>query len=302
MAIPLRPLAGGIARALAFLLLFYLLQAAIVSLFGQPLQWLDAATHDRYIASGIASALCALAATTIMLRSIDVRPWGDVGLGREAARPRAVVEGLLLGGLTIGVACGALLALGWLHIVPAPAGSSFLAAAHISAFLLPAALAEEVVSRGYLLTAIRDATGARIAVAFTSLLFGLAHVRNPGATIESVVNVTLAGVFLAAVRLAFDSLYAAWAAHAAWNWIMAVPFHASVSGLALDTPDYRTVSDGPVWATGGAWGPEGGVAAAVGMLAGLFYLYHSWRRREALSQSRQSREENSQARPRREES
>ncbi|MBW8770716.1 MAG: CPBP family intramembrane metalloprotease [Gemmatimonadetes bacterium] len=291
MAIPLRPLAGGIARALAFLLLFFLLQAAIVSLFGQPLQWLAAAMHDPYIASGVASALSALAATAIMLRSIDVRPWSDVGLGADAARPRAVLEGLLLGGLTIGAACGALLAFGWLHIVPAPPGSSFVAAARISAFLLPAALAEELVSRGYLLTAIRDGTGARIAVVFTSLLFGVAHVQNPGATVESVVNVTLAGVFLAAVRLAFDSLYAAWAAHAAWNWIMAVPFHASVSGLALDAPDYRTVSDGPVWATGGTWGPEGGVAAAVGMLAGLFYLYHSRHRRAELSQSRPRREE-----------
>ena len=73
------------------------------------------------------------------------------------------------------------------------------------------------------------------------------------------------------MRIVLDSLYAAWAAHAAWNWIMAVPFHASVSGISFDAPDYRTVSHGPAWATGGGWGPEGGVAAAVGMLAGLFY-------------------------------
>ncbi|HEX7980408.1 MAG TPA: hypothetical protein VF461_17525, partial [Gemmatimonadaceae bacterium] len=110
------------------------------------------------------------------------------------------------------------------------------------------------------------------------------------------------GVFLAAVRLAFDSLYAAWAAHAAWNWIMAVPFHASVSGLAFDAPDYRMVSSGPAWATGGAWGPEGGVAAAVGMLAGLFYLYRARLRREELHRSRLGREELNQPRPGREES
>ena len=152
---------------------------------------------------------------------------------------------------------------------PAPPGSSLAAAARISAFLLPAALAEELVSRGYLLTAIRDGVGAWIAAAVTSLLFGLAHLVNPGVTVESFVNVTLAGLFLAAVRIVFDSLYAAWAAHAAWNWIMAVPFHAAVSGISFDAPDYRTISHGPAWATGGTWGPEGGVAAAVGMLAGL---------------------------------
>jgi len=252
---------------------------ASVSVLGPQQQALDAATHEKGISFQILLVLSALAATAIMLRLIDGRPWSDVGLGREAARPRALVEGLLLGGVTIGAACAALLALGWLRIVPATPGSSFVAAARISVFLLPAAFAEEVVSRGYLLTAIRNATGSWIAVAFTSLLFGVAHLRNPGVTIESFVNVTLAGVFLAVVRLAFDSLYAAWAAHAAWNWIMAVPFHASVSGLAFDAPDYRTVSDGPAWATGGAWGPEGGVAAAAGMLAGLYYLYRARRRR-----------------------
>jgi hypothetical protein len=104
------------------------------------------------------------------------------------------------------------------------------------------------------------------------------------------------------VRLALDSLYAAWAAHAAWNWMMAVPFHLSVSGISLDAPDYRTVSTGPEWATGGAWGPEGGAAAAVGMLAGLFYLYRSRLRREELYRSRLRREELSRARHRREES
>jgi membrane protease YdiL (CAAX protease family) len=291
MALPLRPLAGGLARALAFILLIFLLEAAIVSVFGQPLQWLDAATHDKRISDGIILLVSAIVATAIMVRSIDVRPWSDVGLGREAARPRAIAEGVILGGVTIGAACAALLAFGWLRIVPATPGSSLLAAARISAFLLPAALAEELISRGYFLTAIRDGTSAWIAAAVTSLLFGVAHLFNPGVTVESFVNVTLAGVFLAAVRIAFDSLYAAWAAHAAWNWIMAVPFHASVSGIAFDAPDYRTVSNGPAWATGGAWGPEGGVAAAVGMLAGLFYVYRSRRRREELYLARRRREE-----------
>ncbi len=279
MAIPLRPLAGGIARSLAFLLLIYLLQVAIVSVLAGPLRWLDAATHDARITNGSILLLSALVATTIMLRSIDVRPWGDVGLARYAARPRAVAEGFALGGATIGAACAALLAFGWLRIVPSAPGSSLAAAARISAFLLPAALAEELVCRGYLLTAIRDGVGAWIAAAVTSLLFGVAHLFNAGVTVESFINVTLAGVFLAAVRVAFDSLYAAWAAHAAWNWIMAVPFHAAVSGISFDAPDYRTVSSGPAWVTGGSWGPEGGVAAAVSMLAGLFYLYRARRRR-----------------------
>src|SRR5436190_335344 len=75
MAIPLRPLAWGIARALAFILLIFLLQAAIVSVFATPLRWLDDASHDKHVANGLILLLSAFLATAIMLRSIDVRPW-----------------------------------------------------------------------------------------------------------------------------------------------------------------------------------------------------------------------------------
>jgi len=275
-----RRIAGGIARAVAFLLLVFLIEALLVSLFGTPMAWLITATGDRQMVDSFVLVAAALAATTIMLRSIDVRAWADVGLTRESVRPRALVEGWCLGGAAIGLACGALLLAGWLRIEPSAPGSSLQAAARISLFLVPAALGEELVCRGYLLTTFRDGVGVWRAVAITSLLFGLAHLFNQGVTAESFLNVTLAGVYLAAIRVVFDSLYAAWAAHAAWNWVMAVPLHAPVSGLQLAAPDYRTVSHGPVWLTGGSWGPEGGIAAALGMLAGLAYLHRTRRRRE----------------------
>ena len=275
-----RRIAGGIARAVAFLLLFFLIEGVIEIVLGASLAQLAAATGDRQMVDSLVLVVAALGATTIMLRSIDVRSWSDVGLARASARPRAIIEGWCLGGAAIGLACGVLLLAGWLRIEPSAPGSSLVAAGRISLFLVPAALGEELVCRGYLLTTFRDGAGVWRAVAITSLLFGLAHLFNQGVTAESFLNVTLAGIYLAAIRVVFDSLYAAWAAHAAWNWVMAVPLHASVSGLQLAAPDYRTVSHGPAWLTGGAWGPEGGIAAAIGMLAGLAYLHRTRRRRE----------------------
>ena len=45
--------------------------------------------------------------------------------------------------------------------------------------------------------------------------------------------------------------------------------------MRFDAPDYRTVEQGPDWLTGGQWGPEGGAAAALGMLVVLAYLYRT---------------------------
>jgi hypothetical protein len=109
----------------------------------------------------------------------------------------------------------------------------------------------------------------------------LLHLQNAGANFQSVALVTLAGVFLAMVRIATDSLYAAWMAHFAWNWVMAAIFHARVSGFAFDAPGYRYVDAGPDWATGGIWGPEGGIFAGLGMLAGTGLLLLRLRRRSA---------------------
>jgi hypothetical protein len=71
-------------------------------------------------------------------------------------------------------------------------------------------------------------------------------------------------------------------AHFAWNWTMAAVFHVAVSGLPLEGPGYRYVDAGPDWATGGQWGPEGGLPAAVGMAGGMALLL-SWRRRRTGS-------------------
>ena len=243
--------------------------------------WLVGRTGQRIRVDEILVLLAALGATAIMLRSIDVRPWRDVGLGADAARPPRLGIGWCIGFAAIGAACGVLLAVGWLRVSPAEPGSSLGAAVRITLFLIPAALAEEVLCRGYLLTAIRDRIGTWGAVGATSLAFGMLHVSNPGWTVASVGIVALAGVFLAAVRVVYDSLYAAWAAHVAWNWVMAVPLHAPVSGLRFESPDYRTVDAGPDWITGGAWGPEGGLAAVLGMFAGLYYLYARRRREES---------------------
>jgi hypothetical protein len=55
--------------------------------------------------------------------------------------------------------------------------------------------------------------------------------------------------------------------------------HATVSGLVMDAPDYRIVDSGPDWATGGAWGPEGGIFAAAGLAVATWIIFRRPTRR-----------------------
>lgn len=250
------------------------LAAAIVIgiVLGPALAVASRLTGLRAAADAVTIALALLVAHAIMLRWIDRRTWSYVWLDRRAARAGALGYGLALGMAPIVAAVLALLALGWLAIEPAVPGSWFMAALKVTLILAPAALYEELLSRGYVLAAMADWMGMPAAVGVTSVGFGLLHLGNPGATAQPIILVTLAGVFLGAVLVATGSLYAAWAAHFAWNWVMAVPLHAVVSGVAVARPVYQTVDAGPDWATGGSWGPEGGAFAAASLVAATTYL------------------------------
>jgi membrane protease YdiL (CAAX protease family) len=215
----------------------------------------------------------------VMLRWVDHAPWSYVGLGREQLGWRVIAIGLALGFLCILVPSGGLLLAHDLTIVTGLQGRHGWLAIAIggAAIFLPQSLGEEMLARGYLFAALRDGIGWAGALAATSIGFGLLHMANPGANAQSVSIVILAGVFLGAILIATRSLYAAWMAHFAWNWAMADILHSAVSGVRFPYSTYRVDDAGPAWLTGGSWGPEGGAAAAAGMLAGIAVVF-AWRR------------------------
>ncbi len=154
--------------------------------------------------------------------------------------------------------------------------------------------------RGYAFRALRDAWGWVPALLVTSFVFALLHWLNPNGCVatwrqgtfdaqtcmQSTAMVTLAGVFLGGVLVYTGSLYAAWAAHFAWNWTMTGLLHAPVSGISgvpgVVAPDFLIVDAGPDWATGGPWGPEGGLAAAAGMIVAFYVARRWWLRRRSM--------------------
>ncbi len=255
---------------------FLALVLAAGLVLGPLAAWVAPAFARSEAGRAVIQCLALLAGTAMALRLFEPGrdgAWRWVWMGREAAAPRRVAGGLLLGWAAIGIPCLVLWLVGWMRMVPQPDGSWWIVALRAAALLLPAALLEELLVRGYLLAVLRDGIGALAALALTSVAFGVLHWWNPGATTQSLALVSLAGIFLGGIVLVFRSLYAAWAAHFAWNFVMAALLHAPVSGIALGTPDYLFADSGPDWATGGPWGPEGGAGAMLGMLGGLTYLF-----------------------------
>jgi membrane protease YdiL (CAAX protease family) len=242
--------------------------------------WVLALVGVRVVLFPWALLASVVAGHALTFHWVEPRAWDAVKLGESSLRLRPIALAALLGALAIGIPALPLLAAGWLRAVPGPAGNWIVAALGVAVYLAPAALWEEMIFRGYAFTVLEEWWGTAAALGVTSVVFGLVHLQNAGATLPSISVVVLAGVFLGSVLVATRSLWAAFAAHLAWNWVLAGVLHSAVSGIPFATPDYRVVDAGPDWATGGVWGPEGGLPAALGLISVTMYLYVRRRRRE----------------------
>jgi membrane protease YdiL (CAAX protease family) len=278
---------AGALHAPLRLVLFLLLAGACILIaqataFPLLVRLADAPMSAQLGVGTLVLSLALLAAHALAFRLGRWGSWTNVGLGRAGAAPRLLGLATLLGCLAVGLPSLMILAVGWYGIVPGGDGSPVVSALSLAAVLLPAALWEELLARGYLFATIRDRWGAPAALVLTSVGFGLLHLGNPGANLQAVLQVSLAGFWLGGVLLATGSLYAAWLAHAAWNWTIAAVLHAPVSGAPFGTPGWKLVDAGPDWATGGEWGPEGGLLVLIGMSLTMIYLY---RRRSGRMES-----------------
>jgi hypothetical protein len=141
-----------------------------------------------------------------------------------------------------------------------------------------AASAEEVLFRGYPLQTLTRAHLAWLGIFLTSVPFAAAHLYNPhvvrGVTF---VNTALAGVWLAIAYLRTRSLWLPLGLHWSWNWTMGSLLGLPVSGInkLAPAPLLRATDAGPAWLTGGAYGPEGGAACTVALLASIAFLWRT---------------------------
>lgn len=130
--------------------------------------------------------------------------------------------------------------------------------------------AEELLYRGLLLTSLARRFRWLPSVLFSALFFALMHAVNVGATLLSLLNVFLFGVFLGLFVLRTGSVIGAAALHAAWNFVEGHVFGCAVSGVSSATSIFSVTLDaGRESTNGGAFGPEGGLAATMVLMVAL---------------------------------
>jgi membrane protease YdiL (CAAX protease family) len=130
-----------------------------------------------------------------------------------------------------------------------------------------AAVGEELLFRGVLFRILEQAAGTLTALLVSALLFGLAHIINPNATLFSSLAIAIeAGLLLGLAFVVTRNLWFPIGIHLAWNFTQGGIFGASVSGFASHGL-VKTAFLGPDSLTGGAFGPEASVVSLALCLA-----------------------------------
>jgi membrane protease YdiL (CAAX protease family) len=222
----------------------------------------------------LAMLLGALLASAVMLRAVDRRPVGALGFPLEPRAARDSAVGLGIGGGLLGGAVLLLAVAGTARWVADDGGAAEYAASLARSLVIftVAAAAEEVIFRGYAFQALVQGTGAWPAILLTSAAFAAGHGQNPNVTWLGLANIFLAGIMLAVAYLRTRSLWFATAVHMGWNWVMSALLDFPVSGAQFDTPLYSARELGADWWTGGAFGPEAGLAATLVIVTGTAWM------------------------------
>jgi membrane protease YdiL (CAAX protease family) len=263
----------AIGWSVAFVVLVLLLTGLLALGFALPVTGSALAASLWLTDSGpgpvLVQALAMLLSTALFTWLIGIRV---LRLTPTDLRYRASHAGA---GFGLGAAIGALAAATGLAIAALVGGAEWIresgtagdyagTVATTVLVLAPAALAEEVLFRGVPLLVLAGAFGRGTAIVLVAVAFALAHLANDNVTALAVGNIALAGIFLGLAFYAPGGIWTAWGGHLGWNGMLAA-LDAPVSGVPFRIPFIDYDPGAPTWLTGGAFGPEGGLASTLAL-------------------------------------
>ncbi|MEW2493543.1 CPBP family intramembrane glutamic endopeptidase [Streptomyces nodosus] len=223
---------------------------------------------------GLLTAVLALPVYGWVVRRTEHRPSTEVA--REGAAA-AIGRGVLIGVALFGAVIANIAFLGYYTVdgLGSPSG-----AVGLFGFMAAAAVTEELLFRGVLFRIIEERTGTWIALTLTGVLFGLAHLLNPNASVWGAIAIAVeAGGMLAAAYAATRNLWVPIGLHFGWNFAASAIFSTEVSGNDTAQGLLNATTSGPVPITGGDFGPEGSLYSVLfGVLVMIVFLWLAHRR------------------------
>jgi membrane protease YdiL (CAAX protease family) len=213
-------------------------------------------------------------ATWIVSR-MEKRPLDDYGLPLSQMFGKRFWEGCLWGFAMLSaiVLCLRLSAHFQIDSIALTGGALLRYALGWAAVFLAVSISEEFAFRGYWLFTFARRFRFWSAALFTSVIFGVAHLGNPGENFLGILQVVVTGLLFCLMIRRTGTLWFALGYHAAWDWAETFFYGTPDSGLIGVGHFLSTSFHGPPWLTGGSAGPEGSIFALLVLFLCAFLIH-----------------------------
>ncbi len=138
--------------------------------------------------------------------------------------------------------------------------------------------AEELVTRGYMLGALRERYGVWVAVLANSLFFGCMHLLNPGITLLSMLQIVFIGVAFSLAVIYSGSLWMAIAIHTMWNFTQNFLFGLPNSGIVSQGSFLHLEASSSSIFYDAVFGVEGSITSVFVDLLLCLFLWLRWKK------------------------
>jgi membrane protease YdiL (CAAX protease family) len=213
--------------------------------------------------------------TIPILTNVLKKPGNEILYPIKAGWGKDLLAGLGISAAAMSVVFLISLAFGWLKVEGAALSTQTWDAclrAVWLAFLVnaTAAVGEEVLFRGFLLTGLRDAWDKSGALLISAIIFGGAHVLAAGAEetnwAQFIPMLALPGVMLGWAYLRTGNLWLATGLHFAWNLFQDDIFNLGGVSASDTLLGFQTSILGPKWFMGSSFGIEVGAAGIIALV------------------------------------
>jgi hypothetical protein len=133
--------------------------------------------------------------------------------------------------------------------------------------------AEEILTRGWLLSNLRTKYSDVVSVFASASFFGFLHIFNLEVDILAIINIILFGAFAGMYVIKTNDLWGVCGMHSAWNFVQGNIFGFEVSGSSISIGtliDFE--SSGKILLNGGAFGPESGMICTLVLIIAIILI------------------------------
>lgn len=213
-----------------------------------------------------------IAVSIIAWKVLSKRKLEDMGLGCFREYKKDLGAGLLLGIVLMTLTFFVILLTGSGFVETWVPQFTINTVIYLAAFVL-VGFAEEILARGYFMSALRQTKSMPLIVSVSAVLFSLMHMMNNAFSVIPFINIVLVGLLFAYMYIKSGSIWMPIGFHITWNYFQGNVYGFSVSGMKSDGLITTQLASDNIL-NGGAFGPEGGLIVTAVIILG--FVFTKW--------------------------